>query len=98
MSTGTIEADGALFALPETPVNCTAGEDLRMEVHRHLMACPMLTAYEIARALHLEHPRGAGSNRVRYQLRLMEDDGEAEQVLGPRVAGDRRTAIRWIAT
>ena len=98
MTAETIEADGALFALPETPVNRTAGEDLRMEVHRHLMACPMLTAYEIARALHLDCPRGAGQNRVRYQLRLMEDDGEAEQVPGPRSAGDKRTAIRWVAT
>ena len=99
MSTETIEeTESTLFDLPETPVSHTAGEDLRMEIHRHLMAYPMLTAYEIARALHLDCPRGAGQNRVRYQLRLMEDDGEAEQVPGPRSVGDKRSAIRWIAT
>lgn len=90
--------EATLFDLPETPVSHAEGEDLRAEVHRHLMEHPMLTASEIARALHLDCPRGAGQNKVRYQLRLMEDDGEAEQVPGPRPAGGRRTAIRWIAT
>ena len=92
------EAPATLFDLPEAPVSHIAGEDLRAEVHRHLMEHPMLTACEIARALHLDCPRGAGQNKVRYQLRLMEDDGEAEQVRGPRSAGDKRIAIRWIAT
>ena len=87
----------ALFET-EVAVNNAAGEELREQVHRHLMRYPMLTAYEIARALNLACPRGAGQNKVKRQLVLMEDDGEAEKRPGWRDRGDHRPAIRWIAT
>ena len=87
----------ALFETGQV-VNNAAGEDLREQIHRHLMRSPMLTAYEIARALNLACPRGAGRKRVQRQLVLMEDDGEAEKVPGWRDRGDRRPAVRWIAT
>jgi hypothetical protein len=87
----------ALFETGEA-VNNAAGEDLREQVHRHLMRCPMLTAQEIARALNLACPRDAGRKRVQRQLVLMEDDGEAEKRPGWRDRGDHRPAVRWIAT
>lgn len=87
-----------LFDVPEVTVNHVTGEDLREEIHRHLMKYPHLTAFEIARALHLERPGSTGYTRVRRQLLLMEDDGEAEKTTGPRSAGDHRTAVRWVAT
>ena len=87
-----------LFDIPRPPANTAAGEDLRAQVHAHLMKYPGLTAYEIARALRLACPRGAGQVKVRRQLLHMEDDGEADQATGWRTPGDKRPAIRWIAT
>lgn len=73
------------------------GAELRVRVRRHLTLYPMLTAYEIARALGLDC-RGSGQGRVRRQLRLMEGDGEARGVPGPRSAEDHRATVRWVAT
>jgi len=87
----------ALFGTDEA-VNTAAGEELREQIHRHLMRCPMLTAQEIARALNLACPHDAGRKKVQRQLVLMEDDGEAEKTQGYRDRGDRRPAVRWIAT
>ena len=87
-----------LFGMPAEEINEASGEDLRMQVHQHLMQHRMLTAFEIARAPHLPHPGGAGQSKVRRQLLIMEDDGEAEQVAGTRAAGDKRAAVRWVAT
>jgi hypothetical protein len=87
-----------LFDIDPEPVNDASGDDLRVMVHRHLMAYPMLTVFEIARALRLEHPAGAGPARVRRLLLVMEGDGEAVRHEGPRAPGDHRKAIRWEAT
>jgi hypothetical protein len=82
----------------DNEVNYATGDDLRVQVHEHLRQYPGLTAYEIARALHLPWPQGGGQDKVRRQLRIMAADGEASGVTGPRGDGDRRTAVRWVAT
>jgi hypothetical protein len=86
----------ALFT-PEECGGLLDAEELRTRIHHHLMAHPNLTAFEIARALHLLHPAGAGANRVRRSLLEMEDDGEAIPTPGPRAAGDARLTTRWEA-
>jgi hypothetical protein len=83
-----------LFALPAP--GQARGEDLRVLIHRHLMRYPLLTVFEIARALGQPHP--AGGERVRRQLLIMEGDGEAERTEGIRGHGDHRPAVRWTAT
>lgn len=79
-------------------MTAASGDDLRTAIRQHLKAHPHLTTCEIARALRLAHPRGAGKERVARQLRLMEGDGEARHALGVRHAGDQRAATRWAAT
>lgn len=72
--------------------------ELRIRIHAHLREHPMLTAYEIARALGLANPKEGGQSRVRRQLARMEEAGEAEKTVGPKCEGDHTPTARWKAT
>jgi len=78
----------------QKPATGVSAADLRIRVHAHLGLHPMLTAFEVARALRLPH----GADRVRRALLAMEGDGEAARHEVPRAPGDCRPAIRWEAT
>jgi len=72
------------------PPGRLSGDDLRVLVHRHLRENPMLTAFEVARALRLPN----GADRVRRQLLAMEGDGEAVRHEVPRAPGDCRKSVK----
>jgi hypothetical protein len=72
------------------------GDKLRNAVTRHLCAHPVgLTARDIARALRMANPDGGGQIRVRYQLRRIENGGQAVYRDELRADGSARTCRRW---
>lgn len=73
------------------------GAELRVRIRAHLKRYPMLTAYEVARALGLSDRVRRGSTRVRNELVRMEAAGEAERHEVPRSEGDHRPAVKWTA-
>lgn len=84
--------------LEPAPVSYASGDELRIQIHRHLKLYPMLTGFEIARALGLPDPGSTGQLKVKRRLLAMERDGEAERHEGIRNNGDRRLTVRWTAT
>lgn len=76
--------DGSRTAAARGPV-LAAG--LRARIVAHLERFPMLTAYEVARAL--------GVPAVKKELARMEADGVASRHVAPRSGGDRRPAVKW---
>lgn len=74
-----------------------SGAELRARVREHVAEHPMLTVFEIARALGYPFESG-GQGKVLRQLRLLEGEGEVRGVAGPRSGGDRRPTVRWTAT
>jgi len=72
--------------------NVTVAAEPRVRIRRHLKLHPMLTAFEVARAL------GLSVSVARRQLTLMEGDGEAVRHEVPRAPGDPRKTVKWEAT